>query len=48
MKNVINWFEIAVEDLDSAVMLYEMVMAVPPRRENMSELALAISPHAPA
>ena len=48
MKNVINWFEIAVEDLDRAVMFYEAVMAVSLRRENMSGFDMAIFPHDPA
>ena len=48
MKNVINWFEIVVEDLDRAVTFYETVMAVSLRREKMSEFDMAIFPHDPA
>ena len=48
MKNVINWFEIIVEDLDRAVGFYEVVMAVSLRRETMSGFAMAIFPHDPA
>lgn len=48
MKNVINWFEIAVGDLDRAVAFYEAVMAVSLRREKMSEFEMAVFPHDPA
>lgn len=45
MKNVINWFEIVVEDLERAIGFYESVMAVTLRRENMPDFAMAIFPH---
>lgn len=48
MKNVINWFEIAVDDLDRAIGFYEAVMAVSLRRESMGEFAMAVFPHDPA
>lgn len=45
MNNVINWFEIAVTDMDRAIAFYEPVMQVSLRREAMDFADLAIFPH---
>lgn len=45
MKNVINWFEIPVAQMDRAIAFYEPVMQVSLRRENMDCAELAVFPH---
>jgi predicted enzyme related to lactoylglutathione lyase len=42
IRNAVNWFEIAVRDIDRAQKFYETVLAAPLRRENMGEQALAL------
>lgn len=45
MKNVINWFEIPVAEMERAIAFYEPVMQVSLRRENMDCAELAVFPH---
>ncbi len=45
MKNVVNWFEIPVADLDRAQAFYEKVFAFRLRREEMGGSALAVFPY---
>jgi predicted enzyme related to lactoylglutathione lyase len=45
MNNVINWFEIAVTDMDRAIAFYEPVMQVALKREAMECAELAVFPH---
>lgn len=45
MKQVINWFEIPVAEMDRAIVFYERVMQVSLRRENMDCAELAVFPH---
>lgn len=45
MRNVINWFEIPVADMDRAVAFYEPVMQVTLKRENMDCAEMAVFPY---
>ncbi|RZL91665.1 MAG: VOC family protein [Variovorax sp.] len=45
MKNVVNWFEIPVADIDRAQAFYEKVFAFRLRREEMGGGALAVFPY---
>ncbi|WP_336995430.1 VOC family protein [Leclercia sp. UBA7405] len=45
MNNVINWFEIAVTDMERAIAFYEPVMQVSLKREAMDCAELAVFPH---
>ena len=45
MKNVVNWFEIPVADIDRAQAFYEKVFAFRLRREEMGGSALAVFPY---
>ena len=45
MKNVVNWFEIPVADIDRAQAFYESVFAFRLRREEMGGSALAVFPY---
>lgn len=45
MTNVINWFEIAVNDLDRAALFYETILASPPLyRMQMEDALMAFLP----
>ena len=44
MKSAINWFEIAVTDLDRATRFYEQTLAVALRREEFFGTPMAIFP----
>lgn len=44
MKNIINWFEIPVDDMARAIAFYEAVMQVTLRREKMESADLALFP----
>jgi len=44
LKNVINWFEIPVNDFERAIGFYEDVMGVEFKRETMDGIDLAIFP----
>lgn len=48
MNNVINWFEIPVQELDRAIGFYQAVMAVSLRRESLPSFDMAIFPHDPS
>lgn len=45
MKQVINWFEIPVAEMERAIAFYEPVMQVSLRRENMDCAELAVFPY---
>ena len=47
MKNVLNWFEIPVGDMDRAVRFYEDVLSANLRREVFFGTPLAVFPHQP-
>ncbi|MDF3831074.1 MULTISPECIES: VOC family protein [unclassified Pseudocitrobacter] len=45
MKNVVNWFEIPVTNMERAIAFYERVMQVSLRREVMDSADMAIFPY---
>jgi len=45
MKNVINWFEIPVVEMERAIAFYEAVMQISLRREKMDCTDLAVFPY---
>lgn len=45
MKTALNWFEIAVDDLDRAARFYEQMLGTPLRRERFFGLDQALFPY---